>query len=377
MTRSLAHIERVVSLSPIEKADRIEVVTILGWHCVTKKGEVKVGDLVVYFEIDSFLPIQPRFEFLRPSSYKKMDVDDGQGNVTTIDGFRLKTVKLRGQISQGLVLPLSEFPELKIDQDGGDLDRIFEGIDVTNRLGVRLYEPPVPSNMRGTIKGGFPHRIQKTDQERIQNHPEYFEKYRDVEFEATEKVDGTSITVFVDDKDDLNVCSRNLNLKETDTIYWVTIKKTELRGFLIANGKRYAVQLELAGEGINKNPLGIKGQRLFIFNIWDIEEQRFLTHDERIPLLSKHFGGNSQVLAHVPFVAESIKPFSKFKSMDDLIAFAGGPSLVNPSRRREGIVFKSRVLIDGQTLSFKIIDNQQLLKEKDDEPIKHDRDDEP
>jgi len=364
MVRTLAHIERVVSLSPIEKADKIEVVTVLGWHCVTKKGEVAVGDLVVYFEIDSFLPIEPRFEFLRQSSFKKMDIDDGNGNLTIIEGFRLKTIKLRGQISQGLVLSLHEFPEFDND--------VKEGDDLTGALGVRLYEPPVPSNMRGAIKGGFPHAIQKTDQERIQNHPEYFEKYRDVEFEATEKVDGTSTTVFVDDTDELNVCSRNLNLKENDTIYWVAIKKTELRGFLIASGKRYAVQLELAGEGINKNPLGIKGQRLFIFNIWDIEGQRFLTHDERMSLLAKHFGGDSPVLAHVPFVAESIKPFSKFKSMDDLIAFAGGPSMVNPSRRREGIVFKSNVLIDGQVLSFKIIDNQQLLKSESEKQDIHD-----
>lgn len=363
MERALAHIERVVSVSPIEKADKIEVVTVLGWHCVTKKGEVKVGDLVVYFEIDSFLPIQPRFEFLRTSSFKKMDIDDGDGLVTTIEGFRLRTVKLRGQVSQGLVLPLSEFPELKIDPDGTDLDRIFEGIDVTEPLGVRLYEPPIPANMRGAIKGGFPHKIKKTDQERIQNHPDYFEKYKDIEFEVTEKIDGTSVTVFIGDNDELNVCSRNLNLKDGYNVYWSTIKTTKIHEFLLKHkDEPIAVQAEIAGEGINKNPLGIKGQRVFVFDIWNITKQRYLTPDERLLLL------DDEQLDHVPIIPRCYKvgfPFTNFVSMDELIASANGESLVNTARYREGLVFKSRQLIDGQIVSFKIIDNQQLLKSDD------------
>jgi RNA ligase (TIGR02306 family) len=363
MTRALAHVEMVKSLSPIENADRIEVVTVLGWHCVTKKGDVAVGDLVVYFEIDSFLPIEPRYEFLRQSSFKKMDADDGDGNITTIEGFRLRTVKLRGQISQGLVLPLSDFPELKIDQDGTELDRIFEGIDVTDRLGIKLYEKPVPANMRGAIKGLFPSSIKKTDQERIQNHPEYFDLYRDVEFEVTEKIDGTSGTEFVDDDDTLNVCSRNLNLKEGGTIYWDVVKRSGIGDFLSSVGKRYAVQNEIAGEGINKNPLGIKGQCLFVFDIWDRDEQRHLTTSERFALLTPYFGGDSSILRHAPVISSSFKPFTEYSSMDDLIASANGKSLVNQSRQREGLVFKSCQLVDGQILSFKIVDNQLLLKE--------------
>ena len=102
--RKLASIQTITNIEPIENADAIELAHVLGWQCVVKKNEVAIGDKVVYFEIDSFLPIRPEFEFLRGSSYRNSELLG--------EGFKLKTMKFRGQISQGLVLPISIFKEI-------------------------------------------------------------------------------------------------------------------------------------------------------------------------------------------------------------------------------------------------------------------------
>jgi tRNA-binding EMAP/Myf-like protein len=149
MERKLASIRTITDIQPIPNADSIEVVSIGGWKVVSKKGEYNVGDMCVYCEIDSFLPVLPQYEFLRKSSYKKMS--DGT------EGFRLKTIKLRGQVSQGLVLPISILPEGKT---------LFEGMDVTDVLSITKYEPPIPASLSGQVKGHFPSFLQKTDEER-------------------------------------------------------------------------------------------------------------------------------------------------------------------------------------------------------------------
>lgn len=149
MNRKLASVRRVLDVQPIENADAIEVCVVDGWKVVTKKNEFSVGDLCVYCEIDSFLPMTSEFEFLRKSSYKKLS--DGT------EGFRLKTIKLRGQVSQGLILPVTILP-------GGR--EIQEGMDVTEVLDIIKYEPPVPAELAGKIKGYFPSFIPKTDEER-------------------------------------------------------------------------------------------------------------------------------------------------------------------------------------------------------------------
>ena len=122
--RKLASIQRIWKIEPIEDADRIELAHVLGWQCVVNKGQFRAMDPAVYFEVDSFLPVAPQFEFMRASSYRKSDIMG--------EGFKLRTLKFRGQISQGLLLPLSDFPEIPEDAD--------IGTDVTDLLGVRKWE---------------------------------------------------------------------------------------------------------------------------------------------------------------------------------------------------------------------------------------------
>ena len=162
MERKLATIETVKELKPIPDADLIELAIVRGWQCVVKKGEFKPGDKGVYFEVDSFLPLDDKYEFLKKTSYKQMREEYG---------YRLKTCKFRGQISQGLFLPLKQFDELK--------DMVFDiGDDVTKELNIKLYEPPIPAHLAGEVKGAFPTFLRKSDQERIQNLLHYFEKYK-------------------------------------------------------------------------------------------------------------------------------------------------------------------------------------------------------
>ena len=153
--RKLASIQRVYEIEPIEGADRIELAHVLGWKCVVNKGQFKPMDTGVYFEIDSFLPIRPEFEFLRASSYKKTDVMG--------EGFRLRTMKFRGQISQGLLLPVSAFPAIDSSSP--------VGTDVTDLLGVRKWEVEERITTGGTIIGTLPHDVPHTDETRVQAEP--------------------------------------------------------------------------------------------------------------------------------------------------------------------------------------------------------------
>src|SRR5579862_4140343 len=155
--RKLASIQTVNAVEPIANADAIEKVRVLGWWVVAKKGEHRPGDRVVYCEIDSLLPERPEFEFLRAGSFKTAIVEGGA--VVQPAGFRIKTVKLRGQVSQGICFPLSILPP------GAPTD---EGADVTDLLGIRKYDPPQPANLRGRVKGGFPAFLAKTDEVRVQ-----------------------------------------------------------------------------------------------------------------------------------------------------------------------------------------------------------------
>ena len=179
-----------------------------GWKVVVAKNVGhKVGDLVVYCEIDSFLPIKEEFEFLRKSSYKKMGDQEG---------FRLKTIKLRGQVSQGLILPLNvlkttEIIQTKITKQvwGNQIELFAEdgtpmvdiGDDVTEVLGIVKYEPPIPAELAGKVKGLFPSFLRKTDEERVQNLALEYETYKNSnhQFYVTEKLDGSSATFYFKD----------------------------------------------------------------------------------------------------------------------------------------------------------------------------------
>lgn len=360
--RKLASIRKISEVLPIEGADNIELVKIDGWQCVTKKGEFKVDDLCVYFEIDSFLPIRHEFEFLRKSCYKKMGDKEG---------FRLKTIRLRGQLSQGLALPVRPLlpPACDINGFGSIYSLPHAGIwspghDVTGMLEVEKYDPPIPAQLSGVCKGNFPSFIRKTDQERVQN---IWNKVKDSKesFEVTVKLDGTSCTYYLNDGV-FGVCSRNLELIETEgNTLWKLARELKIEEALrrVFN-KNIAFQGEVIGEGIQGNPEGIKGQRFYLFDIWDIDNQCYYKPKERDRLCNRiHYGLFDprnfafDKINLIPVFYNDLT-LEDFNSLEDLLIFANGKSL--NSDTREGLVFKS----NDSDLTFKVISNEYLLREK-------------
>lgn len=348
--RKLASIQVVNTAEPIPNADAIERIRVLGWWVVVKKGEFKPGDKVVYCEIDSLLPERPEFEFLRPSSFKPARTDETGAVIPA--GFRIKTIKLRGQVSQGICFPLSILPP------GAPTD---EGADVTDVLGVRKWEPPLPVGMGGRVKGGFPGFLPKTDETRVQVLEPVLQRHRGKTFYVTEKLDGTSFTAFLKDGE-FGICSRNLWLDETDeTNILVRVARrlgleAKLRAVAAARGFQPAVQAEVIGPGVQKNKYELKEVTLRVFNVLDIGTYRLLDHTLMLDVIAE-IG-----LDAVPQLGTIVLDHT----VDALVAFSEGNSILNVKAQREGVVL--RPLIEehdediGGRLSFKAINPKFLLK---------------
>jgi RNA ligase (TIGR02306 family) len=344
MERKLATIRQIDNIQPIEGADMIELATVGGWKVVVAKDvNHKVGDLVVYCEIDSFLPIEPEFEFLRKSSYKKMA--DGT------EGFRLKTIKLRGQVSQGLILPLKDaYNVFKRNTPNMDMNW-FEGLEVTEMLNIVKYEPPVPAQLSGQVKGMFPSFLKKTDEERIQNLTREFEGYKNEVFYVTEKLDGSSVTYYVKDGV-FGVCSRNLDLVESEgNSMWKFAITSGLKERLLALDRNIAVQGEIIGEGIQGNPYKIIGQTVRLFNGFDIDKYEYLSLDDLLKL-SKWLEVKTVPILDLEFRLPD--------TIDELLSYADSKSVLNEKFDREGVVIRSH----DRKISFKAISNKFLLNEK-------------
>lgn len=337
MTRRLASVETIVDVRPIAGADAIEAVTVRGWTLVTRRGEFTPGALAVFFEVDCFLPVEdPRFAFLAPRGTK---VFDGR------TGHVLKTAKLRGVYSQGLALPVAQFPELADPEALRDA-----GEDVAARLGVVKWEAPVPAQLAGVALGPFPTQFApKTDAERVQNLVAVYDDLcARAAWVATEKIDGTSVT-FVRDAGQLRVCSRNLELVPAGT---TQARLAESLKLLDALEDGDVVQGELFGEGIQANPLKIRGQRLAIFAVLR----------DRRPL--PRAAWPASLAAHAAPVFDDLRLPA---SVPEAIAQADGiGSKVTPGQLAEGVVWHAA---DGATFDaldgrgcFKVISNKWLLK---------------
>ncbi len=347
--RMLVHAERISGLRPIPDADRIEVARVLGWDVVVKKGEFKVGDLCAYFEIDSILPFAPWSEFLR--NKEKPDKP-----------IRLRTVKMRGQISQGLAVPLREVLAAAANDDFKPDE--FEGMDLTETLGVTKYEPPIPAELAGKVLGVRPHFVPKTDEERLQNIPGIIKEVAGVRLYTTVKLNGTSASYFFYDvpqrapKPPFGVCSRNLELVEEEkNTYWRMAVKYNLREKLQQAGS-FAVQGEVCGPGIQKNMLGLKEHDLFIFNVYDIMGSRFLNYDEFIEFCKRW------ELQTVPVEDDNVV-LTGNETVEELLLRADG--VYHGGHLREGLVWRPVIemtspTLDNGRLSFKTVSNKYLMK---------------
>lgn len=414
MRSNLVSIQQVKELKPIENADKIEICILkgLGWNIIVRKDEVKVNDKVVFFEIDSALPTNDeRYEFLRDSSYKRWMVKDK----VVKDCFRLKTRKLRGVVSQGLVLPISIFEELKDKNIGDDVTEILhvEHYDELNEMYGRCSNGRGCTNI-GQPKSGFPSFITKSDQTRIQSLMDYFEKYKDVEFTAEAKYDGSSCTVFMVDKkynsDQFGVCSRNFNLKrpcqtkldyikecltincypynffkrwfkrfskvydlffgeyqsQTTNDYWNIINKCNLeepmKMFFKETGRSIAFQGEYVGPGVNNNRDKYEDHHYFIYDVYDVDKQTYLDSKERHEIVNKLKSYNTKsIIEEVDTISDSIKIFQECDTLEKMLKYVDRKTL--RGNKLEGVVFKSNNM--SPYFSFKCINNKYLLDEKD------------
>lgn len=352
--RKLASIAEVTYIKPIENADAIECSVVNGgWPVVVKKGEYKVGDVAIYLEIDSWVPHE-----LAPFLSKGREPREYNG----VKGERLLTVKLRGQISQGLLLPVTaEFIINKFGAGPGAKFTDYVGFEVTQTLGIQKWEPPIPAQLQGTMKGNFPHFIPKTDQERCQNlRKDIFETHKDECYEVTTKLDGSSMTVYVKDGE-VGVCSRNIDLKETEgNSFWKAARDQNIVDTLvklsIERGEEYAIQGELIGEGIQGNPEKLKGQRFYLFDVYNITHGYYLKPNERRAVFERLVEMGADI-EHVPIVDQKLYVTERYLTIDELLRYAEGSSL-NPKTKREGLVFKSW----DSPFTFKAISNSYLLK---------------
>lgn len=386
MERSLAHIEKIAWIKPIEGADNIELVGVLGWVCIAKKNEFKVGDKCVYIEIDSLVNEKDeRFKFLESKHYKIKTMKLGKFNV----------------ISQGLALPLDEFPEIS----GLDI-----GADVTDTLKVTYYneedakrKAPTKTNPDAKYNSmvarhkklfskwpynklikkswgrkllfvflgkkkdkpkSFPSWIVKTDEVRIENCPFYINS--DGLWVKTEKLDGTSCTYAVEKNKknyDFIVCSRNvrqLDRKDVNynsqltgvNVYWEMADKYDIESKLTELAKhggyqRVVLQGECVGEKIQGNPYKLKERSLYVFNV--------ITDGKRWPSVESAQWCKNHSMEHVPIIDTE---YSIPKTMEEIKIEADGTSTINPNVSREGFVYRSQ---DGMH-SFKNVSRKYLLK---------------
>lgn len=356
--RKLASVRKISEIRPIPNADSIEVALVDGWEVVVKKGEFKENDLIVFVEVDSIVPERPEFEFLRDRK------------------FRVRTIKLRKQISQGLVCPLSILPNKKWK----------EGDDVTDILGVKKYDPELEEEnnliknnkkkyknpiikyfMRfnwlrnlvedNTFDKSFPYWVKRSDETRIQSMVNMFETERDLGtlFTGTEKIDGKSMSVTLKrikkNKFEFFVCSRNYKLKEDDSDYWKIARRYNLEEVLkdLIGDKDYVtIQGEVYGQKIQGNKYKLNDIDFRVFNL--IYPDRNVPTEEFTKILSKYG------IKSVPIVVQNYKLPD---TIHDIVEFSKGDSVLL-KRKREGIVFRNY----DKNISFKVINPEFLLEEK-------------
>ncbi|MDR0730562.1 MAG: RNA ligase (ATP) [Treponema sp.] len=333
--RALVSIRQVKAITAIPDSDFLEAAHIMGWTCVVKKGEFKEGDLGVYFEVDSFLPVDPRYEFLRSSSYRE-NSDNGKG-------FRIRTAKMRGQLSQGLFLSLAAFPEL---------EGFHEGDDVTEKLGVKKWYIPETSSAGGTIIGDRPNGIPASDEIRIQSALELLDDLRGKPYYITTKMDGTSGIVYcIDGK--IGCCSRNKEIKdEADALYWAPVYQYGLKEKLAKYGKNIVLTGEICGPGIQRNRLRLSALAWYVFDVKDWDSGSYVPYDRMIEICGE---------LGLPVVPLEERGDSFAYTLEELLEKARGkyPSGLD----KEGIVVRD--LMSPKAVSFKVLNNDALLKEKD------------
>lgn len=381
--RKLVSFKQIDDIKTHPNADSLELAVIGGWQCVVEKGKFKAKDWIIYFEIDSLIPISERFEFLRKYCYvSKTWMQEALG---VSEGFRIRTIRLRGEISQGLVISIPDTFMTPLEEDR----------DLSGEFGVIKYEAPAGSRYTpqycSTVNSSFPSFMPKTGETRLQNKLTAVKEMRHKDFEVTRKYHGMSITIYAKLRTEFTfleriklcmanmlgksltpmytygVCSHNVELNlEKDTSIFTTFAKNSgalqcLKEYVEGTPgmPELAIQGELCGPGIQDNHHGLDEVTVYIFNIFDIKENRYLLPKERWVKFEEIFG-----IANLPFVQEAvieyIRPVGDFDTPSDIISL-GEFLLPSSGKENEGLVWKAM----NSDFSFKAISNNFLLNHRD------------
>jgi len=348
--RALVHIEKINAIYPIEGKDRIVQYGVLGWKVIDQKGKYQIGDFVLFAEVDSWMPNTLCPFLTKADKYPKV--------YGGIQGERLKSIKMGGVLSQGLLLPYNTLAD-KVDL--GDFAYPQEGDDVTDELGVIKWEPE-PEKIPVNAMGSFPHFIRKTDQERVENFlrsiQNFLEKNPGVKFTAEEKAEGSSVTKFLYDGE-FGICSRNLRLKLDDREVFESSHFTKpafvlnLEEKLRGIGRNLALQSEVVGPAIQGNIYGLTDWEYRLFDVFDIDTQEYLPPDQ-VRYFAAILGMNT-----TPILDNNLDITGW--GIDEFRKYAHGFSKIGhlPNVLREGVVFKANT---GGRFTFKAVDPEYLIK---------------
>lgn len=359
--RRLAYPVTVSSSAPIPETDRLDITKMEGnaWQVVTERGSFKPGDRAIYFEIDSALPIDDsRYDFLKERCLRSWCDKHGRKLKQAI---RIRTIKLRGVLSQGLLMPINLFEEARWRKDGEDCTeilRVQHYDDIAEEMAAILDTRTAP----GTCKrhGNFPAFVPKSDEERIQNLADYPMRYRDTLFEVTVKDDGCSATYIYSPSNSPEhpflVCSRNFIIEEDmESIYWRMERKYDIEGKLKhifdLYGEELAMQGEITGPGVNGNHDMLTEHRFRVFRMFDIGRQETVGTEECV-LYCKMID-----IPHVPVLHEKFPLFRECPTIEDVLKYAEGKT--ENGNEREGLVFKE--VGTAKPVHFKAVSNRYLL----------------
>lgn len=358
--RKLATIDVVEDVRKHPDADTLDIIIVRGWQIISKSGNFKIGDKAVVFEIDSVFEKDSVIGLSLPADKATRVHTEEKGYVD--EAFRIKTIRLRGQISQGYALPITYFEGAGVNLDAEDL---------TAELNVLKYDKPEVFTGSGyaDAAGSFPtDYVKKTDQERAQNLKRtIFDHYKnDTAFQVTYKLDGSSETIArlrIGEEDKDYICSRNLALKldnEEDTSQFLKVGKPILAKMVEMEMVGLALQGELVSPTIQKNFEGVAKPEFYLFNVFSQFGYEYLAPAQAKELADRLGINHVPILHHETTLEELFgEGLTENELLAKLLDYAEGPSGLN-GKYREGLVYKS---LDGK-FSFKTISNSYLLKEK-------------
>lgn len=316
----LAYIGQVTHIYPIPGADFIESLEVVcgpggRWRGTAKKGDFDPGDRCEVYLQDALLPQSERFAFLEARHW------------------RIRMVRLKGVPSECLIMPLTDATA-----------SLEVGVDITDLAGVTKYEKPLSANIGGDILGHFPSFVPKTDEPNFQRAPDLVAALQGRPFYATLKADGSSGTVFWDRDGTVHACSRNFELKERpDTAVWQLVARYNLAQQRLP----LALQFEIVGPGVQKNRLGLKELELRLFNVWHIEQRRYLDFADMLAV-ARSLG--------LP-VVDLVEVGEAFTLRDDEALRRYAERTYPNGATAEGVVIRptQEMQVDGERLSFKVI----------------------